>query len=116
MKNSDDFFEKKIIIKKHAIDQYRNRTFSKHESTDLEIRNFLVKIAKKGEIFDKRPGENIYKVTHEGHGVIARITTSKIEIITYLGNAEYQFWYKRQKFKVKNRVGKGSKKSSLGGL
>lgn len=107
------FKDKKISvsIKKHAIDQVRNRTFAECDMSDEDIRKFLIKIVLKGKKGSRRPGENIYKISHEGHAVVARILSDKVEVITYLGNHDYQLWYNDQELKLKYRTNKRLKKS-----
>lgn len=101
-----------IIVKYHAVEQYRKRAFASPNLTDQEIKNFLVNIVLNGTIKNRRPGEEIYKVSYQGHAVVLKISPNKKEIITYLGNETYQLWYKTQEYKIRRRNNKNIKKPS----
>jgi len=88
-----------IIIKQHAIDQYRNKTFNKLHLSDNDIRQLIKNIILKGTRVCRRPGKDTYKVQYQGLAVVARYCRDKIVVITYLGNTKYQKWYNQQEAK-----------------
>lgn len=81
-----------IIVKQHAIDQYKNKTFNKSHLSDNDIRLIIRNIVAKGTKGCRRPGVNTYKVEYQGLAVVARYYRNEIVVITYLGNRKYQKW------------------------
>ena len=88
-----------IIIKQHAIDQYKNKTFNKSHPADNDIRQLIKNIILKGTRVCRRPGKDTYKVQYQGLAAVARYYQDKVVVITYLGNKKYQKWYSQQEVK-----------------
>lgn len=87
-----------VEVKYHAMQQYYNRTFGSDFPIDtLEVEKFLKTIALRGAKEKKLPASNnqTFAVTFQSHTVVARFYRDKIVVITYLGNKQYQKWYKK---------------------
>lgn len=95
-----------IVVTAHAIEQYRNKTFTPDaELEDQEICRRITNICKKGTRAGRKAGASVYKICYEGLAVVAKVSPNKIIAITYLGDREYQHWYKMQDRKTRRRAG-----------
>lgn len=94
-----------IIVKRHVIDQYRNKTFNGPLRTDDDICQLVKRIIIKGTCIGRRPGKNTYKIKYQGLAVIARYYKDKIVVITFLGDEKYQRWYTNQEVRTRRKVG-----------
>lgn len=83
------------IVTLHAIEQYRRRSFS--NISDNDILTLLSAVARKGKKESRRPpyDQQIFKVSLQGHAIVAKYSRDRIIVITYLGNKKYQSWYQR---------------------
>ncbi len=96
-----------IIVKRHAIDQYRNKNFDKPGLTDEEIRDVLRNIALKGNRDRRRPAFNkrTYAVKYRGQAVVTVFYPNKAVVITFLGDETYQKWFKKQEIDQRRLAG-----------
>lgn len=95
----------RIIVKRHVIDQYRNKTFKGPFRTDDYICQLVKRIIIKGTCDGRRPGKNTYKINYQGLAVVARYYKDKIVVITFLGDENYQRWYTHQEVRSRRKVG-----------
>ncbi len=88
-----------IIVTTHAIEQYQRRSF--RDTTDNNAENLLLMIARRGKKQSRRPpyDEQIYKVSYQGHAIVAKYQDKQITVITYLGNKRYQHWYEKNEIR-----------------
>lgn len=94
----------RIIVKRHVIDQYRNKTFYGFRA-DNDIYQLIKRIIAEGTCVGRRPGKNTYKIGHQGLAVVARYYKDKIVVITFLGDEKYQRWYTHQEVRPRRKVG-----------
>jgi len=86
-----------ILVTKHAIRRYRERLFD-YSSSDKQIENLLVKVAKEGKQVGARPGSSgdCFEVKHNDLSIVLAIDTQHSAVLTCLGNSGYRKWVKNQ--------------------
>lgn len=92
-----------IIIKNHAIDQYRRKMFS--ALGEDEIKKILTTIVQRGSYVCKRPG-NAFSMKYNGVSVVVIKENNRLVVITCLGNKKYSNW--SQKNEVRPRYKKAA--------
>ncbi len=82
-----------INVSSHAIKQFHRKNFAK-EVTDEDARDLLFTIAKHGKIVHKRPDRAV-EIVHRYGAIAAKINHNSIVVITYLGDSQYQKWFRK---------------------
>lgn len=87
----------KIIVTKHAIEQYRKKMFN-FDISENEIRGILSSIARNGKQLCKRPTINnpVYEVNYQKLSIVVEYTKKTATVITFLGDRRYQNWARQQ--------------------
>ncbi|MEN6326775.1 MAG: hypothetical protein ABFD18_11295 [Syntrophomonas sp.] len=86
-----------VIISKHAIKRYRERTFD-YSSPKNAIINRLEEVAIKGREVRIRPSglEKCTELYFQGIFVVIMEESNKVTVITCLGGSSYRKWVKNQ--------------------
>jgi len=83
-----------IIIREHAIEQFRNKMFDFSKSNN-DVESILIEVAKKGKKVNNRPGA--LEIQYRDLSIVAKKEGDKTVVITFLGDSRYRAWYRRNK-------------------
>lgn len=89
---------KEIIITPHAIQRYKERSYTSETLPDEQINKTLSLIARKGSVTRRCPGGS-YEMTYNGDAIVAIIKEPQIKVLTFLGNKQYRQWFQKKEIK-----------------